>query len=731
MQKDETLLDFSNILSEKYLAYALSTITSRSLPDVRDGLKPVHRRLLFAMRQLKLNPSDGYKKSARVVGDVMGKFHPHGDIAIYESMVRLAQEFAMRYPLVDGQGNFGNLDGDNAAAMRYTEARMTEVSKFLMDGIDEDAVDFRKTYDGEDEEPIILPAGFPNLLANGAQGIAVGMATSIPPHNIIEICDASIFLIKNPNIKTDELLGFIKGPDFPTGGTIVESKDSIINSYITGKGGFRLRSKWFQEKITKNKWQIIITEIPYQVQKSKLLERIVELIDLKKISLISNVRDESAEDVRIIIEPKSYKLNPSLIMESLFKMSDLETRISLNLNVLDSNGKPNLLNLKQVIKEWLEHRKIVLIRRKNFQLKKINKRLEVLEGFLIIYFNLNKVIEIIRDSDDPKIQLMKSFKLTVVQAESILDMRLRSLRRIEEEKLNLELKKLKIDKNNTLNLLKNEKLQWNEIILEINQIRDFFKITDNRKTNFEILPDLKFNSEDFLIEKEEVTIICSKKGWIRSVKGHQDLDTEFKFKDGDEKEFVFHGESTNKIILFLSNGYFYTLNVEKIPKGRGVGEPLSLLLDIDIDSKVLYIGIYETCDFVIASDIGHGFIVNSENCLAHTRGGKRVLNLNSNSKAVACKKLEGNKLALLAENRRLLIIDINEIPKLSKGKGVILQRYKDSILSDIKVFFEEDGLTWKLKNGKNKKEKNIQNWISKRGGLGKRPPIGFTKLSKF
>ncbi|MGB2107114.1 MAG: DNA topoisomerase IV subunit A, partial [Candidatus Puniceispirillum sp.] len=545
---------FSDALSERYLAYALSTITSRSLPDVRDGLKPVHRRLLFAMRQLKLDPGQGFKKSARVVGDVMGKFHPHGDAAIYDAMVRLAQEFAMRYQLVDGQGNFGNIDGDNAAAMRYTEARMTEVARLLLDGIDEDSVDFRPTYDGESEEPVLLPAGFPNLLANGAQGIAVGMATSIPPHNVIELADASLHLIKHPNASVDTLMQYVKGPDFPTGGLLVEPADSIRDAYATGRGGFRVRARWEIEKEKGGGWQIVVTEIPYQVQKSRLIERLAEMLNAKKLPVLADIRDESAEDLRIVLEPKSRRLEPEIVMETLFKLSDLETRVPLNLNVLDATGRPGVMDLRGALNAWLAHRQVVLQRRAGFRLGKIAHRLEVLEGYLIVYLNLDEVIAIIRESEHPREALIARFDLTETQANAILDMRLRSLRRLEEMALRTERDNLVAEQADLQSLLANEDLQWKKISTEIRDMKNVFAKNDSRRTTLADAPEIDFDPTEILVEREPITIICSAKGWIRAMKGHQELDTEFKFKEGDGPGLVLHAETTDKILLFADNG---------------------------------------------------------------------------------------------------------------------------------------------------------------------------------
>jgi topoisomerase-4 subunit A len=591
---DESLLGddisktaFSEALSQRYLAYALSTITSRSLPDVRDGLKPVHRRLLFAMRQLKLDPDQGYKKSARVVGDVMGKFHPHGDAAIYDAMVRLAQDFAMRYQLVDGQGNFGNIDGDNAAAMRYTEARMTDVARLLLDGIDEDAIDFRPTYDGESEEPVLLPAGFPNLLANGAQGIAVGMATAVPPHNVLELSDAALHLVKYPNASVDTLLGYVKGPDFPTGGVLVEPAESIRQSYATGRGSFRVRASWEVEKEKGGGWQIIITEIPYQVQKSRLIERMAEMMMAKKLPMLADIRDESAEDIRIVLEPKTRRLNPEAVMESLFKLTELEARASLNLNVLDSTGRPSVMNLKEALLEWLAHRRVVLLRRSQFRLDKIAHRLEILGGYLIVFLNLDEVIRIVRDSDAPRDELMRVFELTEVQANAILDMRLRSLRRLEEEGLLSERDALIAEQSGLASLVSEEGLQWTEITRQIKAMKALFQKTDVRRTICADAPVIDIDIEEMLTEKEPITVICSEMGWVRAMKGHLDLTADYKFKEGDGPAFILHGETTDKFLLMAENGRFYTLSGDKLPRGRGFGEPLSLMLDIPADASII------------------------------------------------------------------------------------------------------------------------------------------------
>ena len=723
--------DFASALSERYLAYALSTITSRSLPDVRDGLKPVHRRLLFAMRQLKLDPDQGFKKSARVVGDVMGKFHPHGDAAIYDAMVRLAQEFAMRYQLVDGQGNFGNIDGDNAAAMRYTEARMTEVARLLLDGIDEDAIDFRPTYDGESEEPVLLPAGFPNLLANGAQGIAVGMATSIPPHNVIELADASLHLIKHPNASIETLLGFVQGPDFPTGGQLVEPADSILETYRTGKGGFRLRSRYEVEREKGGAYQIIVTEIPYQVSKSRLIEKMADMLNSKKLPFLADIRDESAEDIRIVLEPKSRRIAPEAIMENLFKLTDLENRVPMNLNVLDKDGRPGVLNLREALNAWLAHRREVLQRRSNFRLGKIARRLEMLEGYIIVFLNLDEVIRIIREDDHPKQALMARFELTDNQVTAILDMRLRSLRRLEEMELRRERDALIEEQEGLHALMASEEIQWQTISSEIKEMKKGFVKTDKRRTSLGEIPEIDFDPTDILTEKEPITVICSANGWVRAMKNHVDLEQEFKFKDGDEKAFAFHAESTDKILAFADNGRFYTLAGDKLPKGRGFGEPLNLMVDFPTDAKLVAMFKAGSDKMLIASDAGYGFVVETEQAIAQTRTGKQVLNLSGGAKAVACCPADGNSVAVVGVNRKMIVFDIEEVPVLGRGKGVILQRYKEGQLADIKVFNKEDGLSWQMGGGRTRTEHDLMTWTAKRGGAGKMPPTGFPRPARF
>ena len=722
---------FSSALSERYLAYALSTITARSLPDVRDGLKPVHRRLLFAMRQLKLDPDQGFKKSARVVGDVMGKFHPHGDAAIYDAMVRLAQDFAMRYQLVDGQGNFGNVDGDNAAAMRYTEARMTEVARLLLDGIDEDAIDFRPTYDGEAEEPVLLPAGFPNLLANGAQGIAVGMATSIPPHNVTELCDAAMHLIKYPGAAIDTLLGYVKGPDFPTGGVLVEPAETMRATYSSGKGGFRLRAKWEIEREKGGSWQIIVTEIPYQVQKSRLIEKMAEMLQDRKLPVLADIRDESAEDIRLVLEPKSRRLDPEVVMESLFRLTELEVRISMNLNVLDASGKPSVMGLKGALQAWLDHRREVLVRRSQYRLEKIARRLEILEGYLVVFLNLDEVIAIIRESDHPRDELMARFAINEVQANAVLDMRLRALRRLEEEAIRTERTGLSEEQSDLRALVGDEERQWRVVHSQIKDVRTHFAKSDERRTTLDSAPEVDVDIAEILIEKEAITVICSEKGWIRAMKGHLDLAGEFKFKEGDGPLFALHAETTDKLLVFAQNGRFYTLSCDRLPKGRGFGEPLNLMVDVPVDTPLVSLIKAGEGNLLVAASTGHGLVIDMKSAMAQTRSGKQVLNLSGNARAVACCVASGDHVAVVGQNRRLLVFKLDEVPEMQRGKGVILQRYKDGDLSDIKVFTLADGLSWQMGGGRTRTETDLLAWQGKRGAVGKLPPNGFPRPARF
>ena len=725
------LTSFSQAISERYLSYALSTITSRSLPDVRDGLKPVHRRVLYAMRQLKLNYNLSYKKSARVVGDVMGKFHPHGDAAIYDSMVRMAQDFALRYPLVDGQGNFGNIDGDNAAAMRYTEARMTKAAELLLLDIDQDTVDFRVTYDDEGKEPEVLPSAFPNLLANGSQGIAVGMATSIPPHNIGELCDAIIHLIKFPNASDSTVINYVQGPDFPTGGILVESRDSILEAYKIGKGGFKLRARWNVEKLSAGQWQIVVTEIPYQVQKSRLLEKIAELMENKHLPMLSDIRDESAEDIRLVLEPRSRNLSPEMIMETLFKKSDLETRFSLNLNVIDEKNVPGVMSLKEALQSWLNHRQIILQRKTIFRVGQIENRINILNGYITVYLNLDKVIEIIREEDKPKETLISYFSINEIQANAILDMRLRSLRKLEEIELKKELTTLQIELENLNGILNNTDKQWDIMSREIKSLKKDFGDLVNRRTSIEDIPDVEDFNEDHFVLKEPITIILSEQGWVRSQKSHLDKDIELKYREGDKESFIVHALSTDKIIFFADNGRVFSVPANKLPSGRGFGEPISLTIDLKSENKIISCFPYFDGNVMIASTNGYGFKLNSANLIAQTKTGKQILNVKGEVKAKACKEITGDTVAIVGNNRKLIVFPIDDLPVLNKGKGVILQRYKDGTLSDFTSFNRSEGLSWKMNGGRKRVETDLLTWEGKRGGAGKLAPNGFPRPPIF
>ena len=731
--KDDNVIltSFSQAISERYLSYALSTITSRSLPDVRDGLKPVHRRVLYAMRQLKLNYNLSYKKSARVVGDVMGKFHPHGDAAIYDSMVRMAQDFALRYPLVDGQGNFGNIDGDNAAAMRYTEARMTKAAELLLLDIDQDTVDFRVTYDDEGKEPEVLPSAFPNLLANGSQGIAVGMATSIPPHNIGELCDAIIHLIKFPNASDSTVINYVQGPDFPTGGILVESRDSILEAYKTGKGGFKLRARWNVEKLSAGQWQIVVTEIPYQVQKSRLLEKIAELMENKHLPMLSDIRDESAEDIRLVLEPRSRNLSPEMIMETLFKKSDLETRFSLNLNVIDEKNVPGVMSLKEALQSWLNHRQIILQRKTIFRVGQIENRINILNGYITVYLNLDKVIEIIREEDKPKEKLISYFSINEIQANAILDMRLRSLRKLEEIELKKELTTLQIELENLNGILNNTDKQWDIMSREIKSLKKDFGDLVNRRTSIEDIPDVEDFNEDHFVLKEPITIILSEQGWVRSQKSHLDKDIELKYREGDKESFIVHALSTDKIIFFADNGRVFSVPANKLPSGRGFGEPISLTIDLKSENKIISCFPYFDGNVMIASTNGYGFKLNSANLIAQTKTGKQILNVKGEVKAKACKEITGDTVAIVGNNRKLIVFPIDDLPVLNKGKGVILQRYKDGTLSDFTSFNKNEGLSWKMNGGRKRVETDLLTWEGKRGGAGKLAPNGFPRPPIF
>ncbi|MCT4656787.1 MAG: DNA topoisomerase IV subunit A [Cohaesibacter sp.] len=733
-------IDLRSALEERYLAYALSTITQRALPDVRDGLKPVHRRILFAMRQLKMDPNASFKKCARVVGDVIGKFHPHGDQAVYDALVRLAQDFAVRYPLVDGQGNFGNIDGDNAAAMRYTEARMTEVAQRLLEGIDEDAVDFRETYDGEDKEPIVLPANFPNLLANGSNGIAVGMATSIPPHNVAELCEAALQLIKDPETPDEKLVELVPGPDFPTGGTLVESKEQILEAYRTGRGGFRVRAKWHKENLNRGAYNIVITEIPYQVQKSRLIERIADLIQTRKLPLLIDVRDESAEDIRVVLEPKNRSVDPDLLMGALFKLTDLETRVSLNMNVLNAQNVPKVLSLREVLKQWLDHRRDVLVRRSRYRLAKIEHRLEVLDGYLIAYLNLDEVIRIIRFEDEPKKELMKVFNLTEVQADAILNMRLRSLRKLEEMEIKTEHEELTKERDALIEMLGSTALQWKRIS---GQIREMYKSfgpdteLGRRRTDFAQGADTEIDIEDInlaMVEREPVTLVLSEKGWIRAMRGHIADFGSLNFKDGDKLKFAIHAETTDKLLIMSTSGRFYTLMADKLPGGRGHGEPIRVMVDMEPGIDIAHVFVHKPGrTLLVASTDGRGFVTSEDGMISTTRKGKQVLNVTAPNEAKLCVEASGDQVAVIGENRKLLVFALEAMPEMGRGRGVMLQRYKDGGISDAKVFSGEQGLSWNDSSGRTftRSMDDLREWVGDRAQAGRMPPNGFPRSNKF
>lgn len=745
-------------IGERYLTYALSTIMNRALPDARDGLKPVHRRILFAMRELKLNATGGFRKSAKISGDVMGNYHPHGDAAIYDAMARLAQEFNVRYPLVDGQGNFGNIDGDNPAASRYTEARMTTIAEALLDGLNEDAVDFRQNYDGTLSEPIVLPASFPNLLANGSSGIAVGMATNIPPHNISELCDACLHLIKSPDARIETLLKYIPGPDFPTGGTIVESHENILNAYKTGRGSFRLRARFSVEDLERGQWQVVITEIPFQVQKSKLIEKIAELIQTKKIPILEDIRDESAEDIRVVLEPKSKNVDPNILMETLFKISDLEIRFSMNMNVLIDGLVPKVCDLNEVLKAFLDHRRNILKRRSNFRLKKIDNRLEVLEGLIIAFLNLDRVIDIIRYDDNPKLALMSEDwgkqhdrakdeldykrpdisiegELSDIQTEAILNMRLRSLRRLEEVELVKERDSLMEERANLEDLLADTSQQWNKIAEEIRETKKQFGqnyISGTRRTDFAEAQDFEEVPIEAMIEREPITVVCSSMGWIRAMNGHIDLTRELKFKDGDGPGPIFHAQTTDKLLALASNGRFYTILASSLPGGRGMGEPLRLMVDIPDEALIVNLITFRPGQkLLVASSTGDGFIVTHDDVVAQTKSGKQILNTKREAVAKVCHNICGDHVAVVGENRKVLIFPVSEIPEMVRGKGVRLQKYKDGGLSDITTFNLSEGLTWLDPAGRTRSETNLEDWTGKRATAGRMAPRGFPKNNKF
>ena len=725
-------------LEERYLAYALSTIVHRALPDARDGLKPVHRRLLHAMRELHLDPGAAFKKSARVVGDVIGKFHPHGEQAVYDALVRLAQDFAQRYPLVDGQGNFGNIDGDNPAAMRYTEARLTEVARLLLEGINEDAVDFRPTYDGAEEEPAVLPAAFPNLLANGAQGIAVGMATSIPPHNVAELCDAALYLIEQPKARTRTLLKYVPGPDFPTGGLVVDPPEVIAEAYASGRGSFRVRARWKTEDTGRGTYQVVITEIPWQVQKMRLIERIAELINEKKLPLLADMRDESAEDVRIVFEPRSRSVDPALLMESLFKLTELESRVPLNMNVLLRGRIPKVVGLAEALGEWLAHRREVLLRRSRHRLAQIEHRLEVLGGYLVAYLNIDKVIKIVRQEDEPKPVLMKTFKLSDVQADAILNMRLRNLRRLEEMEIRGEDRSLRTEKKSIEDLLRSEKQQWKTIAEQVRAVRDRFgpkTPLGKRRTGFAQAPAHDEAAiEEALVEREPVTIVVSDKGWIRALRGQVADLAGLSFKADDGLKRAFFAETTSKLLVFATNGRFYTIEAAKLPGGRGHGEPIRLFIDLEQEGDIVSVFRYQGGrKLIVASGEGRGFIAPEDECLANTRKGKQVLNVKAPDEARTVAPVEGEFVAAIGENRKMLVFPIDQVPEMTRGRGVRLQRHKDGGLSDLKTFEVEKGLSWTDSAGRvfNLSLKELTDWRGSRADAGRLAPKGFPKTNKF
>ena len=744
-------------LGDRYLTYALSTIMHRALPDARDGLKPVHRRILYAMRELKLSATGGFRKSAKISGDVMGNYHPHGDAAIYDAMARLAQDFNVRYPLVDGQGNFGNIDGDNPAAARYTEARMTLAAEALLEGLAENAVDFRENYDGTLTEPVVLPASFPNLLANGSSGIAVGMATNIPPHNIAELCEACLHLIKTPDARDDTLLNFVPGPDFPTGGTIVEPKENIAEAYRTGRGSFRLRCKYEVEDLGRGQWQIVVTEIPYQVQKSKLIEKIADLIQTKKIPILGDIRDESAEDVRIVLEPRSKNVEPDILMSMLYRSSDLEVRFSLNMNVLIDGLTPKVCSMKEVLSAFLDHRRDVLIRRSTHRMEKIDYRLEVLEGLIIAFLNLDRVIDIIRYDDDPKAALMREDwgrtftramsesdyvgpptgegELTEVQAEAILNMRLRSLRRLEEMELKRERDALMEERAGLDDLLNSVELQWSSIADQIRETKKQFgkdHPAGARRSQFAEAGEVEEVPLEAMIDREPITVVCSEMGWIRAMTGHIDLTRELKFKDGDGPRFIFHAETTDRLLAFGSNGRFYTVSAANLPGGRGMGEPLRLIVDLPNEAGLVDLFIHKSDrKLLVASSAGDGFVVPEDDVVAQTRSGKQVLNVRGDNRALVCKPVTGDSVAVVGENRKVLVFPLDELPEMGRGKGVRLQKYKDGGMSDVATFTMADGLSWLDPAGRKRTEVELAEWTGKRAGSGRMAPRGFPRDNRF
>ncbi len=731
-------VDLKAALEERYLAYALSTIMHRALPDVRDGLKPVHRRIIHAMSEMGIRPNSAFKKCARIVGDVIGKFHPHGDQSVYDALVRLAQDFSQRYPIVDGQGNFGNIDGDGAAAYRYTEARMTDVAALLLEGIGEDAVDFRATYNEEDEEPVVLPGAFPNLLANGASGIAVGMATSIPPHNAHELCDAALHLIKHPDATVEKLVEFIPGPDLPTGGVIIESRENILDAYKTGRGGFRVRAKWETEDLGRGGYQIVITEIPFQVQKSRLIEKIAELLLARKLPLLEDVRDESAEDVRIVLVPKSRTVDATLLMESLFRLSDLESRLPLNMNVLSLGKVPKVMALNEVLSEWLAHRKDVLVRRSRHRLAAIDRRLEILGGLLVAYLNLDEVIRIIREEDEPKQVMMAKWSLTDNQAEAILNMRLRNLRKLEEFEIRKEFDELSSEKAEIESLLASDEKQWQTVAWEIGEVKKkYAKATEigRRRTQFADAPDADIEAiQQAMIEKEPVTIVISQKGWIRALKGHMSDTSALTFKEGDGPKLAFPAQTTDKLLLLTTGGKAYTLGADKLPGGRGHGEPIRIMVDMENDQDILTAFVHDPSrKLLLVSTAGNGFIVPESEMVANTRKGKQIMNVSMPDEAKLAVPVTGDHVAVVGENRKLLAFPLSQVPEMSRGKGVRLQRYKDGGVVDVKCFAVAEGLSWSDTAGRlfTKVGEELREWLADRATVGRTVPKGFPRSGKF
>ena len=731
-------VDLKAALEERYLAYALSTIMHRALPDVRDGLKPVHRRIVYAMSEMGLRPNSAFRKCAKIVGEVMGNYHPHGDQAIYDALARLAQDFSLRYPLVDGQGNFGNIDGDSPAAMRYTESKMTAVAELLLEGIGEDAVDFRDTYDESNSEPVVLPGAFPNLLANGASGIAVGMATSIPPHNAHELCDAALYLIKHPDATVEKLVEFIPGPDLPTGGVIVESRENILDAYKTGRGGFRVRAKWETEDLGRGGYQIVITEIPFQVQKSRLIEKIAELLIARKLPLLEDVRDESAEDVRIVLVPKSRTVDATLLMESLFRLSDLESRLPLNMNVLSLGKVPKVMALNEVLTEWLAHRKDVLVRRSRHRLAAIDRRLEILGGLLVAYLNLDEVIRIIREEDEPKQVMMAKWSLTDLQAESILNMRLRNLRKLEEFEIRKEFDELTNEKAEIEALIASDDKQWQTIAWEIGEVKKkYAKATElgRRRTQFADAPDADIEAiQQAMIEKEPVTIVISQKGWIRALKGHMSDTSTLTFKEGDGPKLAFPAQTTDKLLLLTTGGKAYTLGADKLPGGRGHGEPIRIMVDMENDQDILTAFVHDPSrKLLLVSTAGNGFIVAESEMVANTRKGKQIMNVSMPDEAKLAVPVTGDHVAVVGENRKLLAFPLAQVPEMSRGKGVRLQRYKDGGVVDVKCFALAEGLSWSDTAGRlfNKVGEELREWLADRATAGRTVPKGFPRSGKF